>query len=307
MAVYMGQYRFAGTASCTSRVSATKAYRDTSYDSDISEGASFKDIEIRADTALLRDRDYFVYLKIPQDVNYDLTFNIKLMKESPGQTEQYQFLRQVTINKGGTIANVHRVALYETLDEEIRAMIPHNYIPGVEGIYNDIYYDELNNEFYLCSGGTSYQKTYNYNDLLMAASWEREQGDLFAYAEIGFRPVEEGFSKIVIEMVRTAEDYNIQNNETGEVEYGRIVPIESFDFALYSVANLVETIRPDGGTLMRIGVSGHTGLMLMINGEEVRIGPSRAYELDVLDIVSLGVVAIKPEDLFTIDYAYEAE
>ena len=307
MAVYMGQYRFAGTASCTSKLPASKAYRDTAYDTDITDGASFKDVEVRAESALLRDRDYYIYLKIPQDVNYDLTFNIKLMKENPGQVDQYQFLRQVTIKKGGLFANVHRVALYEDLDKNIKAMIPHNYVFGVEGVRNDLYYDELTNKFYLCEGGSVYKETYNYNDLLMAASWERQQGELFAYAEIGFRPVEEGFTKIVLEMVRTAEDYNIQNNETGEVEYGRIVPLEAFDFALYSVANLVETIRPDGGSLMRIGVSGHTGLMLMINGEEVRIGPSRVYELDVLEITSLGVVATKPTDLFTIDYSYEAE
>lgn len=306
MPTQIGQYRFANVNACVSPLTATKSYKKTGYTmgEEEEDAGSFNDIQVSAETAFLRDRDYYILMKIPQDMNYDLTFNVKLVKELSTSEEVYQFIKQVKIQKGGNTSNAYRVALYEDLDGTVQAAVPKKYVPGAVGVRNALYYDDEARKFYLCEGDTTYKLTANYNDLFVNASWRREQGDQFLYVEAGFRPVEDGFSKIVLEMIRTAEDYNIQNSETGEVQYGRVVSLDKFEFWLYGVANLVDAINPDG-QLDRIGVQGHTGLLTMINGEEIRVGPSGAYEIDVIPITSIGVVATKPTDLFTIDYSFE--
>lgn len=309
MPTQIGQYRFANVNACVTPIQASKSYKDTSFTTgeDASESSAFKDIQVTVETPYLRDKDYFILMKIPQDMNYDLTMNIKLVKElSSGSEEVYQFLKQISIQKGGDSSNAYRVVLYEDLDGEVRVAIPSPYMFNTPNVRNNIYYDELTKMYYIGEGGTQYSQLHNYNDLFMNAAWVREQGDQFAYAEIGFRPVEDNFTKIVLELVRTAEDYNIQSNVGGEVEYGRVIPIDKFEFWLYGVANLVDTINPDG-ILDRIGIQGHPGLLTMVNGEEIRVGPSAAYELDVIPITSVGVVATKDTDLFTIDYSYETE
>lgn len=46
---------------------------------------------------------------------------------------------------------------------------------------------------------------------------------------------------------------------------------------------------------------------MIINGEEIKIGPSGYYELDALPIESIGIVAPDNDfsNNFTIDYVYE--
>ena len=106
-------------------------------------------------------------------------------------------------------------------------------------------------------------------------------------------------------MIRSAEDYNIQQDVDNEVVYGRRVTLEDFDYKLYKLSNLVDEINADG-VLTRIGVWGHSGLMMAVNGEEIRIGPSGFYELDnIIQISSLGIVARDYNDNFTIDYTYD--
>lgn len=310
MPTQIGQYRFSNVSSCVTPMTASKSYKNTSFTSgeEETDANSFKDIQISLDAPFLRDRDYYILMKIPQDMNYDLNMNVKLVKELPsGSEEVYQFLKQTAIQKGGDSTNAYRVVLYEDLDKIVKAAVPHPYIFNSPNVRNDIYYDELTKIYYIGEGGTNYSKLANFNDLFMNASWIREQGDQFAYAEIGFRPVEDNFSKIVLELVRSVEDYNIQSSdESGNIIYGRVIPIDKFEFWLYSVANLVDTIFPDG-QLDRIGVQSHPGLLTMINGEEIRVGPSAAYELDVIPISSIGVIATQDTDLFTIDYSYETE
>ncbi len=306
MATQIGQYRFSSVNSCVTPMSASKSYKQTSYSMSEDDSESyFKDIQVSVGDPFRRGQDYYIYMKIPQDENYDLTFNVKLVKELSSATQEvYQFLKQVKIQKGGSGATAYRVALYEDTDKIIKAMIPKAYVPGVPGVKDELYRDELTNKYYLCYGGTDYRQTGNYNDLFVNASWIHAEGDQFAYVEVGFRPVDDGFSRIVLEMVRSAEDYNIQNFMDGQIGYGRVVNIDHFEFSLYQVTNLVNIINPEGA-LERIGIQGKPGLLTMVNGEEIRVGPSAAYELDVIPTTSLGVVATQPTDLFTIDYSYE--
>lgn len=311
MGYAIGQYRFKGVGTCTQNVAANVGYRNIAMTgSDSEDETSFKDVVLTvSDGPLARDVDYYLYVKIPQDMNYNLTFNIKLIKQEVGSSEtEYQFLKNITIPRGGSGTNVYNVALYETSDGEIKAMIPETYVAGQQNVRGYIYRDSATGKYYLGNGNTTYTATTKYNDLMVAASWIRQSGDNFGYAEVVFRPVEDNFSQIVLEMVRTAEDYNIQSSDSsGQTLYGRIVPLETFDFKLYRLTNLVNDINP-GGSLNRIGVWGHSGLLMAINGEEIRVGASNLYEIDgILPVTSLGIVADGYDDNFSIDYTYESD
>lgn len=308
----IGQYRFRGTGTCVSTVASEKSYLSTATVGAGETSTSFQDIQIITNQQLQANRDYYLYVKIPQDMNYDMTFNIKLVRpETAGSDDTvYQFLKSVTVPRGGSGANVYNVVLYgtgeydESGEEKVQAMIPLAYVAGQQNIKGALYQDR-NGNYYLGNGNTTYTPTNRVNDISMSASWIHGTGVNFGYAELVFRPVETSFSQIVIEMVRTAEDYNIQQEIEGELVYGRRVNLEDFDYTLYSLNNIVDEINQDG-SLNSIGVWGHSGLLMAVNGEEIRIGASGYYELlDILPITSLGVVAVDYNDNFSVDYSYD--
>lgn len=304
----IGQYRFRGTGTCVTEVASSKSYKSVSMTgTGGTDDTSFRDIRINTSSPMIRDTDYYLYVKIPQDMNYNLTFNIKLTKqEAQGGTEEYQFLKQITIPRGGSATNVYNVVLYEKSDGTISAMIPHEYVQGQLNVKDDLYYDAANGVYYLGNGNTTYTATINYNDISMTASWIHQAGDYFGYAEMVFRPVEDNFSEITIEMIRTAEDYNIQSeDDNGEQIYGRYIPLDNFEYTLYTLTNLVNELNPNG-SLDRIGVWSHPGLLMAVNGEEIRVGKSGLWEIDgILPIESLGIVAVDYNDNFSIDYTFE--
>ena len=59
--------------------------------------------------------------------------------------------------------------------------------------------------------------------------------------------------------------------------------------------------------LSRIGVWSHPGLVMAVNGEEIRVGPSGFYELDTVPVETLGIVAPDGDysNNWTVDYEYK--
>ena len=123
MAFQIGQYRFRGTGTCVTTVPSSKSYKPISMTGGASaDDTSFRDIRINTSSPMIRDTDYYLYVKIPQDMNYNLAFNIKLTKqEAQGGTEEYQFLKNITIPRGGSATNTYNVVLYETSENEVKA------------------------------------------------------------------------------------------------------------------------------------------------------------------------------------------
>lgn len=310
MASYqIGQIRYNGSG-CISELSSNIGYQDVSVGGAGATATSFKDVVITPATEFLKNRDYYLRIQIPQDMNYDLSFNIKLIKKKDNLTQVYQFLKPITILRGGTGENVYNVALYEKSNGEVAATIPQDYDPSIPSVKDMLYYNKANSKFYLGLSGGRYQSNYaKYNNIAMLAAWKEKTGENYGVFELVFRPVEDSFNQILIEMIRTAEDYNIQRiDETGKIEFGRKVDINKIKdkYQLYLLENLVGRMN-EGGNLSRIGVWGHPGLMMSINGEEIKVGPSGYYELDALPISSLGIVARNYMDNFTIDYEYDTE
>lgn len=310
MSKNIGQYRYSGSG-CVVPIAYTPEYQSVSSTGD-SSGSNFQDLVIVPSTEFSRGSDYYVRLEIPQDMNYDLQFNVKLIKKQDNLNQVYQFLKNVNIVRGGTGENVYNVALYEKSDGSVDAMVPLPYKQGITTKRDALYYDpeDMNQDKYIYYLGTGsfngYNATTKVNFLSVVASWRQENTVNYGVFEMVFRPVEDGFTGILLEMVRTPEDYDIQRTTPDGIEYGRKVDATKTKVVLYAMNNLVNEMFKNG-TLDRIGVWSHPGLTMAVNGEEIKIGPSGFYECDVVPVKSLGIVAPDNEFInnFTVDYTYE--
>lgn len=312
MANQIGQMRYAGSG-CINPLGVTIDYRSVTMGSaDDSTSTSFQDVIISPASTFNKNKDYYFKIAVPQDMNYDMSFNLKLIKVENNSTIAYQFLKNITIPRGGSGNNVYQVALYEYEEdgeEKVSAMIPLEYVADATNIIpNAIYYRSQDKTFWLGQSATSYRQTDRVNEISVTAAWKNEQTENYGVFDITFRPVEDSFASILLEMVRTAEDYSIQRLVDGVMEFGRKVDIAKLkqgnNVELYEIIDLVQSINRDG-SLSRIGIWSHPGLVMIINGEEIKVGPSGYYEQDVLPVTSLGIVAKGYEDNWTLDYTYD--
>ena len=295
----IGQYRYSGRG-CVTPISPILSYKKAGEDS------SFQDVQISPNNGTFtKGQDYYLKVEIPQDLNYDMSFNIKLIKRTDEETS-FQYIKQVTIPRGGTGSSAYTVVLYEKTDGDVAAQIPHTYKASTSNKFDEVYYDAGNNKYYLGTGTTAYTPLTKYNVVSLIASWKGGEGeDVYGVFDMVFRPVDDNFAYINLQMVRNAEDYNIQNVGASGTEYGRKLDINKVKTTIYQVSNLVPQMNPSG-KLDKIGVWGHSGLLMVINGEEIRIGPSGYYELDSLPVSTFGVVAPTGDysNMFTVDYQY---
>lgn len=301
----IGQYRYAGASSnCITNIKVQKRHVDSSIDiTGLDEqNTGFKDVAIIPEgDAFSKGQDYYLKVTIPQDMNYAMEFTIKLVKNTNTDQGAYQYIRTVKVNAGGNGTNVYNVALYEKKDGSINAMIPLKY--GQSNINGALYYREQDKKYYLGTGGTQYEQTDKRNIVALTASWKTDVSERYGLFEMIFRPIEDGFVALVLSMTRQSEDYNIQHTTGNGTTYGRILDLEKTTCELYKVNNLVGSMNSNAN-LDRIGVWGHSGLMMAINGEEIKIGPSGFYELSEVPVSSLGVVARDFNDSFTVDYEF---
>lgn len=344
----MGQFRFPGSG-MVNNIDCNYKYTDVKVNIDDNEGSdsSFKDVRIIPTSPLQKNHDYYLKLQIPQDTSYDMTFNIQLSTAENATSLTYQFIRQIYVSLGGNAgdSNVHLIVLYEDTKGNMRIVVdPPEYSPTAVGKTDQIYVVYSMSEssskvkipaYYRIYDGNDFIPWDKFNDFYATASWKETAGVTYAVFEMIFRPIEDGFEYIDLKMHRTPEDYNIQRNisdpssENILIEYGRKLKISNTDdkdgcvqCELLSVTNLIDSqyIATNDQPLSRIGVWSHPGLMMAINGEEISITANGYYELDVLPITTLGVVARNStdkilgseepygyRDFFTIDYEYEDE
>ena len=113
------------------------------------------------------------------------------------------------------------------------------------------------------------------------------------------------YDQIVFYLTRTNTDYQLNN---GDNTYGRKSTVQILSFS--QIKDLLTT--PINHTpLIKIGVQGPTGMLMVINGEPIRIGPSGIYEINNgYKIKTFGVI-VKDNNLstdgkeyFILDYQY---
>lgn len=83
---------------------------------------------------------------------------------------------------------------------------------------------------------------------------------------------------------------------------------------IYLITNIIDTFASTYGLteLIRIGVQGPTGLMMSINGEQIRIGKTGIYELNDINIkitylgfaLKENVLNVDGYDNFILDFEY---
>ena len=111
------------------------------------------------------------------------------------------------------------------------------------------------------------------------------------------------YNRILFELQRELEDYNTIN-EYGT--YGRICNI--YIDRLDEVYNVINYLNPliNKSSLLQIGVQSAPGLLMCINGEEIKVGRSGLYEiLNGYKISFIGFI-VEPDDnkYFILDYQY---
>ena len=113
------------------------------------------------------------------------------------------------------------------------------------------------------------------------------------------------YDRIVFYLSRTDTDYQQNNNDN---TYGRKPSIQVLNFG--EVVNLL-TSPINHSPLLKIGVQGSAGMLMVINGEPIRIGPNGTYEINNgYKIKTFGAI-IKNNNLstdgkeyFILDYQY---
>lgn len=114
------------------------------------------------------------------------------------------------------------------------------------------------------------------------------------------------YNQIVFTLTRSTTDQNIQNEDG---TYGRKTNIEVLELA--EIYNILNAMNPKPEKLIKIGVQGRTGLLMSINGEGIRIGPSGIYQINNgYKVTSMGFIlqdsssSIDGKDYFILDYQY---
>lgn len=111
------------------------------------------------------------------------------------------------------------------------------------------------------------------------------------------------YNRILFELQRELEDYNTINQDG---TYGRIcnIYIDRLD-EVYNVINHLSSLI-NKTSLLQIGVQSAPGLLMCINGEEIKVGRSGLYEiLNGYKISFIGFI-VEPDDnkYFILDYQY---
>ena len=167
------------------------------------------------------------------------------------------------------------------------------------------YYDNNGEEvYYHYFGDNKSELVEDYNDMIIRHSWINPSEDSIYHFSglISSRYSESSFDALVIEIEREHVDEEIIHATDANTEhfYGRLIDIDALDFKAKTINKLLP--EEDNEIIKKIGVQGHPGLTMVINGEEIKMGPSGLFELNDFDITSFGVCGDAKR--FIVDYQY---
>lgn len=131
---------------------------------------------------------------------------------------------------------------------------------------------------------------------------QTEDSQEYVIVQIVFNPIVD-FDQLVLKLSRTASDYAKMNNDGSA---GRIIEVDEEGCKCYQIQNILDSLS-GVNEFIKIGVQGPTGLLMCINGEEIRIGPSGLYEIkNGYKVNFMGFVITEEfqNDHFLLDYQY---
>ena len=120
------------------------------------------------------------------------------------------------------------------------------------------------------------------------------------YCETIVTPKDDSYNYLVWELQRISADY-IEDDDPitqGDPRNGRIIKLDNLSISIVNPQNTV-------GTLKKIGVQARPSFLMCINGQEIRVGKSRIYEINNgVEIASIGFIPKDEKDFFIMDYEY---
>ena len=256
---------------------------------------------------------YYLKIHVGRNTFFDLNLQIKLVQKSLTQsidlTDCYQIVKTITIPRAGNgkIGSTKIILFVNPFNEGEKILVRK---VGYRNIEYNVVEDENNNDSFFCYKSANSTSTNTNNrrqitkgkDLTLAHSWEQSESDQFFDIEIIFSPrIADTFNAIFLQLERTQLDDDLYTGE-GNIYGLTLGDLTSEDIELYALTNLVATEGKE--SFSTIGVWGDPGLMMAINGEEIKIGSNRYYELNDFEITSLGIVAKDKNDSFSIDYQF---
>lgn len=150
---------------------------------------------------------------------------------------------------------------------------------------------------------TSVQKIKNF---YISAKQEQEINDIVVI-NIVFNPIV-NFTHLVLRLSRTYEDFLIIKQQGQEKKYGRLIEINDEGCEFFQIKNILDSLNGIS-QFKKIGIQGPSGLLMCINGEEIRIGPSGIYQIkNGYKINFMGFIITSEnssDDYFILDYQYE--
>ena len=338
----MGQYRFTKNFNYISKLNTellTDHYKignsSTGYYQDVLVKLP---IEQSTNTPVVQyGQNYFLKLTVPQNRQYTVTLNLKLCPadtEGNPILERFQQIGRIEIPPTPDDDDIYsEVVLYQDpISEKTKVGLidfDHNEIENQYIAHkNGELYKTMSNDgkilykyYYLSEEGNilSSEDVINLNSTKMVRGWEIIGGiDNMLTYKLAFSPkynLAEGYRYLLIETDRN----NVWTNEIqyigtdGNTYNGTYLNIASMNVELYSINDLLvgasdgsSQIKSRTNVLNHIAVWGHPEQIIVINGEEIKIGKSNFYEIKDYSITSLGVVVEDPNvDRFTIDYEYK--
>ena len=335
----MGQYLFTKNYRYMTQLSIDDIKYQTIEDS---TQTKYRDILVKLPTTndntpiVQYGQDYFLKLSVPRNRQYTLTLNLKLCPADSDNNpvlDRFQQINKIEIPPTPEDDDVYsEVVLYEipnnstiavglidlqhdesTYDGPVGSTISHH-----QGeLYKAMDNGEIVYRYY--TSASSFNVVENFNSVKLIRSWELTDSaeDIVTY-KFAFSPkynLTEGYRYLLIETDRN-------NLWTNEIQYvdddtynGTFLDLNSVSVELYTVNNLLagasagtSQIKAGTNVLSHIAVWGHPEQIMVINGEEIKIGRTGLYEIKDYDITSLGmVVEDYNADRFTIDYEYKIE
>ena len=123
--------------------------------------------------------------------------------------------------------------------------------------------------------------------------------------EVVFNPLV-NFNYLTLKLNRTAEDFNIKNDDKSA---GRFFEVVEEECNCYQIENVISSIA-GVNEFIKIGVQGPSGFLMCINGEEIRIGPSgiyqikNGYKINFIGFIITAADNNSSNNYFILDYQY---
>lgn len=269
-----------------------------------------------------KGKSYYVKISVKRDLLHDTVIDLKLSNSTSNvdASASDQYIDYVRIPRSESVQedNIVDLAYYDAKrnsgedykDEQLRTCVVEEFPSDGKGVAPERLYrktDGLGVKSYSLipygesSVADNWKKVYITKAV---ATWKAKTSiDTYEIFDITFTPVS-NFNYLVLEIEREVALDSIVIDENGNL--GRKITLDPNDCWGYQILDLAPTMRDKGGmsSITRIGVWGGHGLLLCVNGEPIKIGPSNYYEQDALPIETLGVAvgAADWENNFTIDY-----